>query len=649
MRQLQLAAVLLTLWASSVQAAGQDSGPGRGPARPASPPGQRSAVLVIFGDDASQPWIQPMSDGISRVLYGRGADSPDAYYEYLDAVRFPGPAHRDLFRDTIRRKYRDIRFTLVVPVAGSAIRFVDDARDDLWPGAPVLFIRYNASQPVGVPVREHDAVLGFEFSLPAALQTMKAIVPRTTHLAVAWDEDMAGPGQTADAAAEFRRAGLQTIDLNGLPLAELTARLGRLPEHAVVFLGVSSGRLDSGHAMNTAWPLCEAASSAANRPTFMLGSHFLGCGVIGGLLRDFNQIGRIAGERVLSTLAGRQPREETIPLAAFTELAFDWRQLRRWNIDERGLPRGSVVRFSQPSLWRDYRTPVFAAAGTIGALVALVGWLLYERRQRHKAESDSRRSLAMAAHADRAVMMTAMTGSIGHELSQPLGSIRLNADTADRLIASNRATPEELRDILRDIGREDERATQIVDRVRAMLKKQEIDKRPLDVGAVVRESVAFLAHDATARRVQIDCRLPSAPCFVLGDQVMLQQVVVNLVLNAFEAMTGVGSSADRRVVIEAVHGSAVVEITVRDSGPGVPAHLNGRLFQPYVTTKPNGLGLGLSIVSSIVAAHGGTIGSHNAADGGAVFCITLPHTQTDPRADVSLTPSARQLSSKPNR
>src|SRR6185295_12716376 len=234
----------------------------------------------------------------------------------------------------------------------------------------------------------------------------------------------------------------------------------------------------------------------------------------------------------------------------------------------------------------------------------------------------------MAAHAARAVMMTEITGSIGHELSQPLGSIRLNADTAEQLIASNRATLEELRDILRDIGREDERATRIVDRVRAMLKKQDIDKRPVDVFAVVRESVAFMAHDAAARRVQVDCRLPAAPCFVLGDQVMLQQVVVNLVLNAFDAMGEADTPADRRVLIEAVPGPATVEISVRDFGPGIPEHLSSRLFEPFVTTKPNGLGLGLSIVSSIVAAHGGTIGSHNAADGGAVFCITLPQTKT---------------------
>jgi len=628
MRRLRIAAGLLMLWASSAQAVAQNAGSESAATAPAAPAGQRPEVLVIFGDDPSQPWIQPMSDGISRVLYGRGAESPEAYYEYLDAVRFPDSAHRDLFRDTIRMKYRGARFSLIVPVAGAAIRFVDDVRDELWPAVPVLFTRYNASQPLGVPVRDHDAVLGFEFSFQAALETIKAIVPGTTHVAIAWDEDIAGPGQTADAADALRRAGLQTIDLNGLRLAELVARLGRLPEQAVVLLGVSSGQLDSGRAMNTAWPLCETASSAANRPTFMLGSHFLGCGVVGGLLRNFNQIGRIAGERALSTLAGRQPREETIPLAAFTELAFDWRQLQRWNIDERVLPRGSIVRFRQPSLWRDYRAQVFGAAATIGALMALVGWLLYERRERHKAESESRRSLAMAAHADRAAVMTTMAGSIGHELSQPLHAIRLNAHAADQLIASNRATPEELRDILCDIEREDERATEIVDRIHGMLKKRDIDKRPVDVFAVVRESVAFVAHDAAARRVQIACQLPSVPCFVLGDQVMLQQVVVNLVVNAFDAMAEADAGTDRRVVIEAVRGSAVVEISVRDSGPGIPAQLNGRLFEPFVTTKPNGLGLGLSIVRSIVAAHGGTIGSHNAADGGAVFSITLPHTTT---------------------
>jgi signal transduction histidine kinase len=625
-RRCRIAVSLLMLWSWSAEAARPDA-PAARTAAPALR--QRTAVLVIFGDDPSQPWIQPMSEAISRVLYSRGAESPEPYYEYLDGVRFPDRAHRDLFRDTIRRKYGDIRFSLIVPVAGAATRFVNDMRDELWPDVPVLFTRYNANQPLGVPVREHDLALGFEFSLRAALDTIKDIVPGTTQVAIAWDEDMAGTGQTSDAAAEFRRSHLQAIDLNGLPLNDLVSRLGHLPDHTVVLLGVSSGQLDAAHSMNPAWPLCEVASKAADRPTFMLGAHFLGCGVVGGLLRDFSAIGRIVGERALSALAGRQVPQEVIPLAEFTERAFDARELDRWHIDEGRLPVGSVVMFRQPSLWRDFRLQVFGTAGAIGVLTALVGWLLYERRGRREAERDSRRNLAMAAHADRAVTMSVLSSSIGHELGQPLGAIRLNAEAADQLIASNRATPEELRDILRDIGREDERATRIIERLRAMVKnKQDIDKRPLDIFAVVRESLAIVAQDASARKVQIDSRLPSAPCLILGDQVLLQQVMINLMLNAFDAMANLDAAADRRILIEAALRAAVVEISVRDSGPGLPVQLNGRLFEPFVTTKPSGLGLGLSIVRSIVAAHGGTIATHNAADGGAVFCITLPQTKT---------------------
>jgi len=621
-RRSWIAASLLILWSLSAQAASPHAAPALAGAQALH---QRPAVLVLFGDDPSQPWIQPMSDAISRVLYGQGTESPEPYYEYLDAIRFPGRLHRDLFRDTIRRKYSDIRFNLIIPVAGTAMQFVDDMRDELWPGVPVLFTRYNASQAVAVPVREHDLVLGFEFSLQSALETIKDIVPGTTHVAVAWDEGMAGKGQTSDAAAEFRRVDLQAIDLNGLALNEVISRLGHLPDHTVVFLGVSGGQLDSAHWMNPAWPLCEVASRAANRPTFMLGAHFLGCGVVGGLLRDFNAIGRIVGERALSALAGRQAPTEVIPLAEFTGPAFDARQLERWRIDEARLPAGSVIRFRQPSLWRDFKLQVLGASGTFGVLMTLVGWLLFERRERRKAERESRRSLAMAAHADRAVTMSALSGSIGHELGQPLGSIRLNAAAADRLIASNRATPEELRDILRDIGREDDRATRIIGRLRAMMKNtQDIDKRPVDIFAVVRESLAIVAYDASTRGVRVDCRLPSVPCLVLGDQVLLQQVVINLVINAFDAMADADALADRWIVVEGTVKTAVVEVSVRDSGPGVPVNLNGRLFEPFVTTKPNGLGLGLSIVSSIVAAHGGTIASHNAAEGGAVFCVTLP-------------------------
>jgi signal transduction histidine kinase len=634
LRRCIIGGLVILLSSGSLWAARQGDNRLDAPLSPASPLQLqgRPAVLIIFGDDASQPWIQPLSDGVSRVLYQEGATSPEPYFEYLDAVRFPDQAHRDLFRETTRLKYAGTRFSLIVPIAGTAIRFVNDARDALWPGVPVLFTQYNAGRPLSVPVRPHDFVLGFEYSFGAALATIKKIFPDTTHVAVTWDEDMAGSDQASDAAAGFQDAGLQTIDLNGLPLTALKERLGRLPDHSVALLGVSSGRLDSDHSMSLAWPLCEQASSAANRPAFMLGAHFLGCGIVGGRLRNFNSIGALVGMRVLAALAGRQAPSEMIPVDAFTELAFDGRQLERWSVDDRRLPPGSIVRFRQPSLWRDYRLQVCVTVGTVFVLAALVGGLFYERRARLRAEVASTRHLAVAAHAHRLAEMTSLTASIGHELSQPLGSIRMNTDAADRLIASNRATPEGLREILHAIGREDARAMEIIERLRAMSKKQEIRRRPTDVFAVLRDSIALVAQDAIARQVHTDWRLPSSQYLVLGDPVLLQQVIVNLVLNAFDAMADTPAER-RRIVVETSMSSSSVDILVRDSGPGISAQLAGRLFEPFVTTKTSGLGLGLSIVRSIVVAHDGQIEGHNAPEGGAVFCVTLPHAAMSRRGD----------------
>lgn len=172
-----LVIILCCSW--PLEAADQGDNRSNTPSSQAPSTQARPAVLVIFGDDASQPWIQPMSDGVSRVLYREGATSPEPYFEYLDAVRFPDRAHRDLFRETIRAKYANTRFSLIVPVAGAAISFVDAARDALWPGVPVLFTQYNAGRPLGVTMRPDDFVLGFEYNFAAALTTIKSVFPDT--------------------------------------------------------------------------------------------------------------------------------------------------------------------------------------------------------------------------------------------------------------------------------------------------------------------------------------------------------------------------------------------------------------------------------------------------------------------------------------
>jgi signal transduction histidine kinase len=349
---------------------------------------------------------------------------------------------------------------------------------------------------------------------------------------------------------------------------------------------------------------------------------FLGQGIVGGPLIDIDVLSRRTADAAVRLLNGASARSLEVPPQAPGPPTFDWRELRRWAIPESRLPAGSVVRYRTPSLWDQYKVTVFGVLSALIVQSILIGGLLYERRARRRAEFDSRRSLMLAADASRRQTMSALTVSIAHELGQPLSAMTLNAQALQRMVAANRATPETIREILSDIRAQGVQAGQIIDRHRAMLRSRRLDKQPFDVREAVKESLALVSHDLRVQHVEITVNLPPAPCIVIGDQVLMQQVLINLIMNAIDAMAGM-APAGRHLRIAAETRGGEIEIAVGDTGAGLPAHFDLELFVPFVTTKSQGLGLGLTIARTIVDAHGGTIRAHNNPDGGATFTVAL--------------------------
>jgi len=586
-----------------------------------SPAIQHPQVLVVFSDDSSQNWIRDLTNGFELASSDAGANAPAWYFEYFDAVRFQEERHARAFRSSIHDKYRDRHLDLVIAVASNAIKLLADARDELWPDVPVLFANYAGAVPLEASAMANASSLTFEYGFDAAIMTAKAVFPDMTTLAVSSGSSAAERLRESDVDEQVRRAGLTFLDIAPASAADAKAKVSRLPDHSILFL--AGGQLDdSGNAIPT-WQLCEMISAAASRPTIMLGGQFLGCGIVGGLMRDYVKIGHVIGERAISAASAHPGGREVVPFAAISTLRFDARQLERWNIDERRLPAGSIIAFRDPSLWRDYRGQVLAFSAALALQLALIAGLLYERRARRKAEIDSRRNLSLAASIERRASVAALTGSIAHELNQPLGAILHNAQAAEMLIASNRATLPDLQEILRDIHSQDIRATEIVQRHRTMLTKHEVKQETIDIFAAVRESLALIDHDAAMRHVHVDAKLPPDPCYVIGDKVLLQQVVVNLVVNAMDAMAATPPPS-RRVAIRNAITAESVEISVQDNGSGLSPDLDGRLFEPFVSTKTGGMGIGLTITRSIVDMHDGAIDAWNNAEGGATFRFRLP-------------------------
>ena len=350
-------------------------------------------------------------------------------------------------------------------------------------------------------------------------------------------------------------------------------------------------------------------------------------GIVGGSLLSIDEMSRDTADVAVRLLHGAAPTSIDVPVRLPGQPTFDWRELQRWGIPESRLPPGSLVRYRAPSLWSAYRSTVLSAMGVLAIQSLLIIGLLYQRRARRRAELESRNNLALAADASRRLTMSALTSSIAHELGQPLSSMIHNAQAGRMMITADRATPDTMGEILSDIETEGVQATQIIDRHRTMLRGRQLDTKPIDLHVVIHESLALVAHDMRTRQIEATVNLSSSPCIITGDEVLLQQVMVNLLMNAMDAMTET-PPARRRVTISTEVRAADVDVSVRDAGTGLPAQIDGALFTPFVTTKAHGLGIGLTITQTIVDAHRGTIDARNNPEGGATFTVTLRRSGT---------------------
>jgi two-component system sensor kinase FixL len=248
------------------------------------------------------------------------------------------------------------------------------------------------------------------------------------------------------------------------------------------------------------------------------------------------------------------------------------------------------------------------------------------RRQDAEAEMD--RHAQEAAHAGRVATLGELAASLAHELNQPLTAILSNANAARRFLEAAPPNLQEVREILADIAADDRRASDVIQRIRAMLRKGELDRRGLDLNELVTDAVRLVSSDAVLRQVRIDEQLADSAIQISGDRVQLQQVVINLLLNGLDVSAGLAHP--RRIVIGTGARNREATVTLRDWGSGIPTEALSHIFEPFFTTKRAGLGMGLSISRSIVEAHGGRIWAANNSDGGATVGFAIPRSDGPP-------------------
>jgi two-component system, LuxR family, sensor kinase FixL len=256
-----------------------------------------------------------------------------------------------------------------------------------------------------------------------------------------------------------------------------------------------------------------------------------------------------------------------------------------------------------------------------GAGIRTFGVVRDITQQRH-AEMEARELRQNLTHLTRVHVLGALSGSLAHELNQPLGIILSNAQAAQELLAQEPPDLAEVQAILADIVAADRRAGEVIERLRTMLKRGQVSKQPLALNRIIEEVLRLTQADLIGRGVTVVCELASALPPIAGDRVQLQQLLLNLILNGADAMAA-NPPGTRRLHLQTILRQDRVRTSVRDAGGGLPAEVE-RLFQPFYTTKPQGLGLGLAICRSIVEAHHGRLWAETHPEQGAVFHFELP-------------------------
>ena len=579
-------------------------------------------ILLLYAESRLLPAVID-ADAAFRATVSAGSGVPVVFHtEFLDLPATRTAAYERRQRDLLRFKYRNVHLDLVMAAAPRALRAALDYRADLSPTAPIVFLAVDAADRFALPPDVTGVLLTLDWM--DTLELAVRLQPGTRSVVVVAGTSGIDKRFLAAARTAFARApaGLEFTYLTDLPLDTVAARLASLRDGTIVFL-VAFLSDSAGRSLSTADALKRLVETS-RAPIYGIGGALMGHGIVGGRLIDFEMQGTRAGELALRLLRGEKLGPADIDPRNTNTYTFDWRQLKRWGLKEDRLPPGSVIRFREPSAWEQYRWPVIGMLALVLLESLLITALVVQRARRKRAEAEASVQRGHLIHAQRVTAMGALAATLAHEINQPLGAIVSNAEAASRL--ANPAEPKrtELLETLGDIIDDGQRASEVIRRLRAMLQKGEPEQKSCDVNGLVVEVIRFLEVDLARAGVSTELRLREGLPLVFGDAVQLQQVILNLALNAEDAMAD-GAGGPRRLTVETSEPApGRVEVCVRDTGIGVKEGDLERILEPFVTTKASGLGMGLWISRSIVEAHGGTIRAERNPERGLSVHVTLP-------------------------
>ena len=583
---------------------------------------KRVMLLYSFGKDF-KPW-SAYATSIHAELRRQSPWPLDITEHSLVTARSGDEDSETPFVEYLRAIFAKRRPDLIVAIGAPAAAFVQRQREKLFATTPMVLMAVDQRRVQYSSLTTNDAVVAVRINYLAAVENILQVLPETKDVMVVvgtspiekfWKEAI---GKELEPLAG--RVNLSWTD--HLSFDALLKHAAALPPNSAIFWELMI--VDAAGVVHEGGEALSKLHAVANAPIFSYDESFFGREIVGGPLLLVADSGRQAAAVAIRVLGGEKPGEIGTPPVQFASPMFDWREMQRWRIGENRLPAKSRIYFRSPTLWSQYRWQIALIAAVILTEALLIAGLLYERRRRHLAEVVSFRRMAELAHLNRVATAGELSASIAHEVRQPLAAMVAQSGAAQRWLAQRSPNLDEARVALKKIIVAGERASQIVENLRSMFRKEGSARKPLDINAMVENVLVLTSREAREHGIVVQTSFSDAPKpHALGEQAQLEQVFLNLVINAIEAMR---SSTGKQRVLEmttAVNDAGEALITIADTGPGVEGEMLEKMFDAFFTTKPEGMGMGLSICRSIVESHGGRLWVSR-RDRGLIFHVALP-------------------------
>jgi signal transduction histidine kinase len=586
---------------------------------------KRVLLLHSFGRDFA-PWNE-YARTIREELRQQSKEPLDIFEASLATARFADDEEGP-FVDYLRALFAKRQLDLVIAIGAPAVNFLQRHRQQLFPSTPVLITALEQRRVALATLTPNDTVVATTVDFASAVENILRVLPETANIAVVmgdspieryWVEQIRNELQPFNGRVVFTW-------LNELPLDQMIKLVAALPPRCAIFFVILS--VDAAGVPHEGAKALRQLHAAANAPIFSHGDVFFGDGIVGGPLVSIENVGRQAAGVAVRILGGEAPGSIKIAPIGSATPKFDWRELQRWNISESRLPAGSEVHFREPGLWEQYRPQVTAVVAALLFQAVIISWLLVERRRRYFAQAEATSRRREVVRLNRVTTANVLSSSLAHELNQPLGAILSNTEAAQMLLKASPPDLIQIGEILSDIVRDEQRASEIIVGLRNLLNgRKEADQRALDLNDMVPELVKIVTPEIAKRGVILRTALTPDTLPIRADPIHMQQVIMNLVMNSMDAMED--EPGPRNLTIRTRRNAEydVAEVRVSDSGKGIPEDKLTNIFDAFVTTKPQGTGLGLPIARTIVESYGGAIWAEN-RHRGAVFSFTIPLAKT---------------------